>query len=103
MPDTLAALRPDVALAFYRVVQESLTNVAKYSSARSVRVSLAQTDAEVVLVIEDDGIGIDPDILARPTSHGVIGMRHRVAHFGGRLAVERVSTIGTRVTARMPL
>ena len=100
-PD-LPALPRETSLALYRVVQESLTNVAKYASAQHVRVSLACTDRDIVLTLEDDGVGIDPESLQRPTSHGITGMQQRMAQVGGELAIERVEQgHGTRVRARL--
>jgi signal transduction histidine kinase len=101
-PD-LPALPREASLALFRVMQESLTNVAKYASARHVRVALTCARDELQLTLEDDGVGIDPDSLNRPTSHGITGMQQRMAQVGGELAIERIEHgRGTRVRARLP-
>jgi len=100
----LPTLPQDLALALFRIAQESLTNVAKYANAREVRITIGVHAGWLCLTVEDDGIGISQDVLEKPRSHGIIGMRQRVAQFGGQLIVNRVSADrGTRVTARIPL
>jgi signal transduction histidine kinase len=88
----------------YRVVQESLTNIARHAGARNVTVKLDQTPDSVVLTIEDDGIGVAPEMLQQPSAHGIFGMRQRTAGFAGALTIEQgVNRKGTRVTAQLPL
>jgi len=100
----LPALSRELALAMFRIVQESLTNVAKYAHARHVRIALGFAANELSLTVEDDGIGIPPGVLERPRSHGIIGMRQRVAQFGGTLEVRRrTAGNGTVVSVSVPL
>jgi signal transduction histidine kinase len=93
----------DAALALFRVVQESLTNVAKYAHARHVAVALIEENGAVGVSVTDDGVGIAPEILAHPTSHGLTGMQQRVAPFGGTFEIRSDPGKGTRVSARVPL
>ncbi|HZQ61475.1 MAG TPA: ATP-binding protein [Casimicrobiaceae bacterium] len=93
----------DAALALFRVVQESLTNVAKYAKAKNVSVAVTEDPDSVCVAITDDGIGISPETLAHPTSHGLTGMQQRVAPFGGTFHVTSEPGNGTRITARLPL
>lgn len=88
-------------LTVYRLVQESLTNMAKYAEARSAEVAVHANDGQVEVVVSDDGKGFEP-VLSRPTSHGLAGMRHRVEAAGGRLTVESSPGKGTRVVAALP-
>lgn len=100
----LPILSRELALAMFRIVQESLTNVAKYAHARDVRIVLEFASNELSLTVEDDGVGIPPGVLERPRSHGIIGMRQRVAHFHGTLEVrQRTAGSGTVVSVRVPL
>jgi signal transduction histidine kinase/uncharacterized protein (UPF0297 family) len=94
---------PMHAIALFRIVQESLNNIAKYAQARSVIVHLAREDDVLALEVTDDGIGIAPDALTRSKSHGLLGMRERALLLGGKLDVERgVNGVGTCVRARIP-
>jgi PAS domain S-box-containing protein len=102
--DGFPALSPDLALALFRVAQESLTNAAKYSGAREIRISLEHAASEVKLTVADDGIGIAPEALERSRSHGLTGMRQRVLNFGGRFDVGRPQGgVGTVVCASVPI
>jgi len=91
------------AIALFRIVQESLNNIAKYAQARSVIVHLAREDDSLALEVTDDGIGIAPDAITRPKSHGLLGMRERALLLGGKLDVEPgVNGVGTCVRTRIP-
>jgi signal transduction histidine kinase len=94
---------PMQAIALFRIVQESLNNIAKYAQARSVIVHLAREDDCLSLEVTDDGVGIAPDALTRPKSHGLLGMRERALLLGGKLDVDRgINGVGTCVRARIP-
>jgi signal transduction histidine kinase len=88
-------------LTVYRLVQESLTNMAKYAQARHAEVAVHASEGQVEVAVQDDGKGFEP-VHSRPSSHGLAGMRHRVEAAGGRLAVESEPGKGTRVVAVLP-
>jgi signal transduction histidine kinase len=88
-------------LTVYRLVQESLTNVAKYAEARQVDVSVHNWENHVEVDIKDDGKGFDVSAV-RPSTHGLAGMRHRVEAAGGRLSVHSTPGSGTRISAVLP-
>ncbi len=89
-------------LTVYRLVQEALTNVAKYARASNVTVTLAPEARDRVRVtVEDDGVGFDTGI-ARIASHGLIGMRYRVEAEGGSMRLRSAPGEGTLVEAILP-
>lgn len=88
-------------LTVYRLVQESLTNVAKYAQARQVDISVHGYNAVIEVSVRDDGKGFDPDII-KGSTHGLAGMRHRVEAAGGKLTVQSAPGSGTRVLAVLP-
>jgi len=95
---------PMQAIALFRIAQEALNNIAKYAQARHVVVHLARDGEGIALEVSDDGVGIPPDAMRRPKSHGLIGMRERALLLGGSLTVERgVNGVGTCVQAWVPL
>jgi PAS domain S-box-containing protein len=100
-------LSADAELALYRIFQEALKNVEKHACARHVSVELSQRGAFVQFVIEDDGIGFDPDSQpARSNGEGRLGllsMRERAAYVGGELQVKSVRRSGTKIEVRIPL
>jgi signal transduction histidine kinase len=95
-------LSPEVETALYRVVQESLTNIAKHAGARRVSVLLVRRDSSAAAVIEDDGHGFTPGDEERG-GIGLAGMRERVALLDGRLTVEAERGVGTTIAAEVPL
>ncbi len=95
---------PMHAIAVFRIVQESLNNIAKYARASNVIVHLAREAGGLALEVSDDGIGIDDDAVGKPKSHGLLGMRERALLLGGRLEIRRgVNRVGTCVEAFIPL
>jgi signal transduction histidine kinase len=94
---------PEAAIAVFRVLQESTTNILKHAKAGSVDVAVTIDDESFVLRITDDGKGIAPDRLAAVGSHGLASMRHRILALGGRFQLDCPSPGGTVLTARIPL
>jgi PAS domain S-box-containing protein len=94
---------PDRSTAVFRIFQESLTNVARHSGARRVRVRVHRDPAEVELSVCDDGRGIREDELVHAQSFGLMGMRERARMFGGTLTVAGSAAAGTEVRVRIPL
>jgi signal transduction histidine kinase len=97
-PVTLDASRE---LTIYRVVQEALTNIGKYAQASRVSIALKNYVNHVEISVVDDGVGFNPAKLP-PSSHGLLGMRHRVEATGGRLDVHSLPGRGTRIVATVP-
>ena len=97
----------EIEAACFRTLQEALTNIARHARARRVRVVLAQTDVELSLTVEDDGVGFDARRLRgsrrRRPSLGLIGTSECVALVGGSLEVTSRVGAGTTVRARFPM
>ena len=100
-------LPPPLEIALYRVLQEALTNVVKHAQASNVSVTLQRHGDEVVMVVEDDGHGFEPDAI-RPGGStrgrlGLIGMRERAVLAGGELHMESAPGTGTTLVVRIPV
>lgn len=93
-----------LAIALFRIVQESLTNIRKYARASKVSVTLKCSEEMLVLRIIDDGIGIASNTLVKPMSHGLLGMRERALLLGGTLTIRRGrNDRGTCIEVHIPL
>jgi two-component system sensor histidine kinase DegS len=94
-------------LALYRIVQESLRNIAKHAQAKYVAVTVAFDGHEVAATIEDDGIGFAapdaPSAYARAGHFGLMGMQERAQLFGGNVYVKSERGKGTKVVAYVPV
>jgi signal transduction histidine kinase len=95
-------LPAEAETVLYRVVQEALTNVGKHAQAKSASVVVSRYDGEATAVVEDNGVGFDPDAVARGRL-GLLGMRERVTLLGGQLDVESSPQGGTTIIARVPV
>jgi signal transduction histidine kinase len=87
-------------LSAYRIVQEALTNTLKHAGASGAQVAVRYLDRVVELEVLDDGAGLET---AGGTGNGIVGMRERVALFGGELAAGRREEGGWLLRARLPV
>jgi signal transduction histidine kinase len=95
-------LPPGIALAVYRIVQESLTNVLRHAGADArAGVTIIRNGAMVRVSVHDDGTG--PSGRASSTAHGIVGMRERAAAYGGTLRTGARPGGGFEVEASIPL
>lgn len=93
----------EVCMVVYRVCQESLTNVAKHARATEVEVQLFLDAGQLSLEVSDDGIGITPDDMKKPTSFGILGMTERARGGGGWIEVSGQPGRGTTVVLSVPV
>ena len=91
------------ATAVFRIVQESLTNVARHSAADEVTLSLDVTNDFITLEVADNGKGFDFDGANTGRSFGLLGMRERVLLLHGALQINSVPGSGTTVSLRLPV
>ena len=97
-------LSPDLNTTFFRIFQETLTNVIRHAGATRVAVELKEQDGYVILEVRDNGRGISRAEITNTKSMGLLGMRERAALLGGEFKISRVARgEGTRVTVSIPL
>ena len=90
------------ATALFRILQETLTNVARHAKATHVRVRLTKYDHTVALEVRDNGRGIDESRIFGRQSLGMLGMKERAFLLGGELVIESTPGAGTTVIVRIP-
>jgi PAS domain S-box-containing protein len=110
IPLDFGRLSPDVEVALFRVIQESLSNVQRYSESPRAYVRLKRSSSDEIQVqIGDFGKGIHPATLntsthtAAPIGVGIQGMRERMRQLGGKLEITSRLKHGTLVTATLPM
>jgi signal transduction histidine kinase len=94
-------LPPGVDLSAYRIVQEALTNALRHAGPAQARVTIRYAPTQLELEISDDGAG--PTSCADESGHGLVGMRERVAVFGGELEAAPLLEGGYRLRATLPM
>jgi signal transduction histidine kinase len=95
-------LPPGLALTVYRVVQEALTNVLKHAGTARAEVAVVVGPRSVDLEVRDDGVGANGGD-ENGTGQGLIGMRERVAVYGGTFAAQPGEHGGFSVNAHLPI
>lgn len=95
-------LSPQIELGLFRIVQEALSNISSHANAALVFINLRQEEAQLVLEIEDDGVGFDPAYVPE-NRFGLVGMSERARLMNGRLQVDTTPGEGTKITIQIPI
>ncbi len=95
-------LPSSISAGLYRIAQEALTNARRHASANQIKLQLTQTPTQVTLIIEDDGVGFNPDT-SPENRYGIIGLSERAHLLGGNFDLETSPGEGTRITVRILL
>lgn len=93
----------DVTTVFFRIFQETLTNIIRHARATRVDVRLDEVDGYLVMTVADNGRGISEDEMASTRSLGLVGMRERAMLVGGEVTLHGAPGKGTTVMLRVPL
>jgi signal transduction histidine kinase len=101
--DLDSGLNEDQTTTLFRVLQESLTNVARHANASNVQVSLVRKNNRLYMRIADDGVGMFPNERRKAKSFGLIGIRERISAIGGEMTVESTIGQGTELILWLPL
>lgn len=102
-PTPLHRLDPDVETAVFRIVQESLSNIRKHATARTVRIVLEpRGERDLAVSISDDGVGFDVGHVP-PDRFGLEGIRQRARLFGREATISSEPGKGTRIEVVLPL
>ena len=99
-------LHAEIESQMYRILQEALNNVSKHARAKCVSVLLERRDDDVILIVEDDGVGFNAqaatDATRRHGGLGLVGMQERATLIGGGVEIESARGKGTTVFVRIP-
>ncbi len=99
-----ARFNPAIEINLYRIVQEALNNTHKHAQAKRVEVVIEKRGDLIVLIIEDDGKGFNPESKKnRSKGLGLIGMQERAALIGGECEIESAEGQGTSIFVRVPI
>jgi PAS domain S-box-containing protein len=96
-------LPPEAAVALLRIIQESLTNVARHANATRVHVESDCADGRLRWSIRDNGVGFDADSQELARSLGLVGMKERAFSLNGSVTVSSAPGDGTEVTVEIPV
>lgn len=105
--DQTTELDEDLKVLLFRAVQELLLNVVKHAHAQNIRVSLSSEDKQLLIKVEDDGVGFDipqeGHYLTDSRGFGLFSISERLRHVGGRLEIDSSHGQGTQVSLTVPL
>lgn len=105
--DSEMKLDEGVETAIFRITQEAVNNAIRHADAQEITIRLRATGGWIELVVQDDGIGIDVDILNSRRSHpdqfGLFGMRERTELLGGEFSIQSTKGAGATIRARLPI
>jgi len=96
-------LAPEIETTIYRIIQEGLTNIARYAQAKTASLVISCQANIIKIIIEDNGIGFNPDdVLQQTKSLGLRGMKERAGLLGGTLQIESSPQNGTSLYIELP-
>ena len=93
----------DQGITLFRIFQESMSNIAKHANASHVSVDLSAFAHDIILTINDNGVGIKSSDTLKSNSFGLRGMRERVTALHGTFAVQQSNKQGTVITIKLPV
>ncbi len=100
-------LADHVKVLLYRSIRELLTNIAKHSSAKLVRVTSSRVNNDILITVEDDGTGFDISDLdskaGNSSGFGLFSIRERLTHIGGQFDIQSDKDKGTKIMMQVPL
>ncbi len=89
-------------LQLYRIVQELMSNILKHSEATETNIQLNENDDSVNLIVEDNGVGFNPDKLSVKAGIGLVNLKARVAKLNGTLHIDSGLGAGTTISIDIP-
>jgi signal transduction histidine kinase len=96
-------MNPDISIGLFRILQESLTNIAKHSGAKNIKIDIRQKDDTIQLTVEDDGIGFDTLAKKDRLTFGLIGIKERTSMLHGECTIFSKPATGTKIEVIIPL
>jgi signal transduction histidine kinase len=97
------SLQPDLAMALFRIYQETLTNIARHANASKIQVKLERTKESLLLEIIDNGKGMTVPQMSNPQSLGLMGMKERARVWEGEVSISSQPGFGTSIRVNIPL
>ena len=101
--DSTIAISSVASLNIFRIMQESLTNIARHSKATQIEISLQMAEEYMHLKISDNGIGISDNEIKSKKSFGIISMKERAVSLGGTFDIYKQNDSGTVIRLNLPL
>jgi signal transduction histidine kinase len=101
--DVDAGLTEEITAAAFRILQESLTNIARHSHATKVEIELSSNGNEFIMKIRDNGVGFYQNERRKGNSFGLLGIQERILFFGGKLIIESNQNSGTSLFISIPI
>jgi PAS domain S-box-containing protein len=101
-PEKDIKVSEQIATSLFRICQEAFTNITRYALAKNVLISISIIEENVILIIEDDGIGFDAASVQDKKSFGILGMKERVLSLDGKFELVSSPGKGTKITVSLP-
>lgn len=92
-----------IETVIYRIIQEALTNTARYAQVSEVQVSVCVFGSQIEVMVADQGVGFALELMqGAPHTHGIVSMAERARSVGGRLIVSTAPGLGTSIRVELP-
>ncbi|HMK03926.1 MAG TPA: PAS domain S-box protein [Ferruginibacter sp.] len=96
-------IKPAISIGLFRILQESLTNIAKHAKAKNVTINIGQVRDSIQLCVQDDGVGFDAGVKQIDKTFGLLGIKERANKMNGDCFIDSSPGAGTKIQVRIPL
>jgi signal transduction histidine kinase len=96
-------INPDISIGLFRILQESLTNIARHANAKTALITIEKLKDTARLTIQDDGIGFDTTVKQNKVSFGLLGIKERTGMMHGECSIVSAPGKGTTIEVKIPL
>jgi len=100
--DSELDISPNNSLTLFRIMQESLTNIARHSKATNVEIGMNKDSTSIIFTISNNGIGITDDEIKSKKSFGILSMKERATSLGGTFDISHKNSGGTKIKITLP-
>jgi signal transduction histidine kinase len=101
--DSELTLSPETSIVIFRIMQESLTNIARHSGATRIKIGLTKINGYISFSISDNGVGITEKQIKAKNAFGIISMKERAASLRGTLDISNENDTGTKIMLNLPV
>lgn len=98
-----AVVGPNISIGLFRILQESLTNIARHANATRINIGIDRVEDMIRLIVQDDGVGFDTSVKQAGHTFGLLGIKERTYMLKGNCQIQSKPGNGTKISVQIPV